>query len=275
MVTEISSLQNNRIKELSKLSKRRVRDARRMTLVEGARESLRCLDQGVTPIEVYLCPALLTDEEGRVAAARLEVLAQTHRTRLFHVTEEVFARIAYRESGGLLLVIPYGETGLAHLPAPAVPLYAVIEGVEKPGNLGAILRTADAAGVDGLIVSQTRARPATDLYNPNVVRASLGALFTVPVAEASTAAVIDWLAERQIPLIAATPDGTVRYTDAALVGPVAVALGSEAFGLSEELLAAAQQRVVIPMFGVMDSLNLATSAALLMYEAVRQRGDRE
>jgi len=142
----------------------------------------------------------------------------------------------------------------------------VIDRPEKPGNLGAILRTADAAGVDGVIVCG-----GVDVYNPNVVRASLGTLFTVPVAEATPEAAIAWLRQRGIRLVATTPDAVTPYTAVDLTGPVAIVMGSEAEGLSAQWLAAADVRVVIPMFGQADSLNLATATALLLYEVVRQR----
>ena len=142
----------------------------------------------------------------------------------------------------------------------------MIDRPEKPGNLGAILRTADAAGVDGVIVCG-----GVDLHNPNVVRASLGALFTVPVAEAGAAEAIAWFTAHGIRIIATTPDAVTRYTAVDLTGPVAVVMGSEAEGLSAPWLAAADERVMIPMAGAVDSLNLATSTALLLYEVVRQR----
>ncbi len=276
MTTELSSTQNSRIKELAKLSKRRTRDRQRLTLVEGTRECARALAQGITPVEAYVCPPLVDGDAATTVIAPLDGLVRAGRTRRFDLTPALYAKVAYRgDSGGVLLVIPYVETSLDALPPAANPFYAVVEGVEKPGNLGAILRTADAAGVDGVIICHTPDRPATDLHNPNVVRASLGALFSVPVAEAATDDVLLWLKTRGIALIAATPEATVRYTDVPMTGPVAVALGSEAAGLSDSLLAAAGQRVVIPMVGIIDSLNLATSTALLLYEVVRQRDRAE
>jgi TrmH family RNA methyltransferase len=184
------------------------------------------------------------------------------------VSPDVFARIAVRgESGGILLVIPYTSLALTSLPLSKTPFLVVVEGAEKPGNVGAILRTADAAGVDGLILCSG----GTDLENPNVIRASLGTRFTVPVAEAPTADVIAWLRQHQISTVAATPDAPVRYTDVDLTTPVAIITGSEAQGLSDQWLKAADLRVSIPMFGAADSLNLATSTALMLYEVVRQR----
>src|SRR5690606_15265612 len=187
---------------------------------------------------------------------------------LLEVTPEIHARLAVREeSGGIVLVIPYLARTLHDLPLRTTPFLAVIEGVEKPGNLGAILRTADAAGVDGVIVTAG----ATDLHNPNVVRASLGTLFSVPVCEADPAQSIVFLRERGIRIVCATPEATHVYTKADMREGVAVVLGSEAFGLGEAWRAAADATVRIPMHGAADSLNLATAAALLLYEVVRQR----
>lgn len=264
----ISSLQNARIKELVTLGKRRDRDARRVTIVEGTREIGHALRAGIVPLEAYLCPELATGAENQALIAHCEQLARQRLTTLIQVTPAVFAKIAYREaSGGLLLVIPYVTKTLTQLPTANAPFFTVIEGVEKPGNLGAILRTADAAGVDGVIVCAG----ATDVHNPNVVRASLGALFTVPLAEAGAAAVIEWLHQQQIQIVAASPEGTQEYTAPDYKAPVAVVMGSEAYGLTAAWLAAAHAVVRIPMRGVVDSLNLSAATAILLYEVVRQR----
>jgi TrmH family RNA methyltransferase len=264
----ISSLQNARIKELVKLAKRRDRDERRVTIVEGTREIGHALHAGIVPLEVYLCPELATGPANQALIARCEELARQRQTSLVTVTPAVFAKIAYREeSGGLLLVIPYVTQPLARLSVAHAPFFTVIEGVEKPGNLGAILRTADAAGVDGVIVCAG----ATDVHNPNVVRASLGALFTVPLAEAHTDVVIQWLQQQQIQIVAASPEGTQDYTVPDYRAPVAVVMGSEAYGLAPVWLSAAQAVVRIPMHGAVDSLNLSAATAILLYEVVRQR----
>lgn len=264
----ISSLQNARIKEVVKLGKRRDRDEHRVTIVEGTREISHALQAGVVPREVYLCPELATGAENQALITRCEELARRRLTTIVSVTPAVFAKIAYREeSGGLLLVIPYVTQPLAQLPITTAPFFAVIEGVEKPGNLGAILRTADAAGVDGVIVCAG----ATDVHNPNVVRASLGALFTVPLAEADTTAVIAWLHRQQIQIVAASPEGTQDYTAPDYTAPVAIVMGSEAHGLAPAWFSAADTIVRIPMQGVVDSLNLSAATAILLYEVVRQR----
>lgn len=266
----ITSLQNSRVKNVVKLGNRRHRDAARRTVVEGVREVARALQHGVVPQEAFVCPDLL-DAEGEAVAADLRRVAQAHKTPLFTVSPAVFAKMAYRgTTGGLLIVIPYRERTLDALPLSPRPFLVVIDGAEKPGNVGAILRTADAAGVDGLIITGPPSE-RTDLHNPNVVRASLGALFTVPVVAATMAETAAWLRAKGIQTVATTPDATPLYTAVDFTGPVAVILGSEAEGLSEAWLAAAAQQVRIPMHGAVDSLNLATAAALLLYEVVRQR----
>lgn len=273
MPTPVSSLQNSRIKEVVKLHNRRHRDAQQLMVVEGSREIARALASGFAPQAAYICPPLLRGEEATAVSARLHTLHQQGSLPLFTVTPELFAKMAYREaSGGLLVLIPYWQRPLASLSLSPNPFVAVIEGGEKPGNLGAILRTADAAGVDALIISESEPGAGTDIFNPNVVRASLGALFTVPIASAATPEVIAWLRQQGVQIAAATPAAEMLYTTADLRGPIALALGSEAAGLSAAWLQAADLRLAIPMHGQVDSLNLSVSAGLMLYEVVRQRG---
>jgi TrmH family RNA methyltransferase len=267
-VNEISSVQNQRIKEVLKLAKRSVRDERRLTVVEGLREAMRALANGIIPSEAYLCPSLVKQADQSEFSRLQAQLANLSNTNSFEVTPEVFAKLAYREgSDGVLLVIPYLNRQLDQLPLGKPSFLCVIEGVEKPGNLGAILRSADAAGVNGVIVCAG----GTDLHNPNVVRASLGTLFTVPVIEATTAVAIEWLRKHAIQIVATTPSAARLYTELDLRGSIAVVMGSEATGLGADWLAAADHQVRIPMHGTADSLNLATATALMLYEVVRQR----
>lgn len=263
---DISSLQNSRVKRVVKLNQRRQRDAERVTVVEGVRELGRALACSVVPSEAFICPDLITDTEAEAVVAHLETLP----TETLRVTSAVFEKMAYRATGGLLAVIPYFTRPLDALPLSDPPFLVVVDGAEKPGNLGAILRTADGAGVDGLILTNDLSG-GTDVHNPNAIRASLGAVFSVPIAEATTAETVAWLREKHIGSVATTPDTPTLYTDADLVSAVAVVMGSEAFGLSDDWLAAADQRVRIPMHGLMDSLNLSTATALLLYEVIRQR----
>lgn len=265
----ITSLQNGRIKHVVRLNQRRYRDEQQLTLVEGVREVTRALARGIVPQEAFLCTDLLP-AEAATAVSHLHTLATEKQTRLYEVTSAVFAKIAYREeSGGLLLTIPYLPARLDDLPLSATPLLAIIEGAEKPGNVGAILRSADGAGIDGVILCC--AGPGADLHNPNVIRASLGTLFTVPVATASHSELLTWLQQRHIQIVAADPQAEAVYTAVDLTQPTAIVAGSEAHGLSPFWLANARQRVRIPMRGEADSLNLSISIALLLYEALRQR----
>lgn len=272
MPTPITSPQNGRIKNLVKLQNRRQRDAQRLMLVEGVREAALALANGFMPEEAYVCPELARGAAATAVTDQLHHLEKTGHCPLFTITPDLFAKVAYRgESGGVLLLIPYWTRPLASLLLPPNPFLVIIEGGEKPGNLGAILRTADAAGVDAVIISETDASEGTDIFNPNVIRASLGALFTVPVTTAPTDQIITWLHERAIQIAAATPEGEELYTAVNLQKPVALVMGSEANGLSQTWLDAADTRLLIPMFGQVDSLNLSVSTALLLYEVVRQR----
>ena len=260
---EITSPANARVKRLVALRHRRARDRAGVTLVEGYEELGLALSAGARPQELYVCPALAGPGAqqmiDRVSGLGAEVI---------RVSRPVFAKIAYRESpDGWLAVVPAVLAGLSLLDPGPRPLVLVCEGVEKPGNLGAILRTADAAGVAAVIAAD----PVTDWGNPNVVRASKGTVFSVPVASATSAEVLAWIADRSLALVAAAPDGDVLLTDADLSGPAAIVVGSEARGLPAAWLDRADTRVRIPMFGRADSLNVATSAAILVYEAVRQR----
>jgi TrmH family RNA methyltransferase len=268
----LTSVQNPHIKNIVRLNNRHRREAVRLTIVEGQREVNRALKAGVVPQEAYVCPELLDGADAKKTYAKLQLLAQAGETKLFEVTLAVFEKMAYRgRSGGLLLVIPYLEHALAELEGLAMPFLVVIDGAEKPGNLGAILRTADAAGVDGLLLT-VDTNSGTDIYNPNTIRASLGAVFTVPVHAQGIAETITWLRNNGIKIVAATPEAEELFTDVSMTGPIAVVLGSEAYGLSKAWLEAADQQVGIPMFGEVDSLNLSVSTALLLYEVVRQRG---
>ncbi|GIV71709.1 MULTISPECIES: RNA methyltransferase [Caldilinea] len=270
MTTHLTSPHNPHVKDALKLEKRSERVRRRLTRVEGAQEVRRALAAGIVPVEAFVCPEIAAEEGMGDVVEMLERLDAQRRTRLYTVTSAVFARLAIREeSGGVVLIIPFLDTRLARLPQHECPFFAVIDRPEKPGNLGAILRTADAAGVDGVIVCG-----GVDVHNPNVVRASLGTLFTVPVAEATAQEAIAWLKSRGIRLIATTPKAHILYTAVDMTGPVAIVMGSEAEGLGQEWLSAADVQAAIPMAGQADSLNLATATALMLYEVVRQRGNR-
>ena len=260
---DISSPANPRIKHLVALRRRRTREQAGVTLVEGYAELDLALGAGVRPHTLFYCPDLAHRDPLRVLDRVTGLSAE-----IVRVSRPVFAKIAYRESpDGWLAVVPVVDSGLARLDLGEQPLLLICEGVEKPGNLGAILRTADAAGLTAVIATD----PVTDWGNANLVRASKGAVFSVPVAAASSGEMLPWLAARGLTLVAATPDGTVLLGDADLTGPVAIAVGSETHGLSAAWTAQAGVTVRIPMFGRADSLNVAAAAAIVVYEAVRQR----
>jgi TrmH family RNA methyltransferase len=260
----LTSTHNPRVRAALALRERRARDRDGRTLVEGHDELLLALESGAALGDLFYCPALFSVPDpdtllGRAAAAG---------ARLVEVDRRVFDRLAYREHpDGFLAVAAIPRRSLAELSLGKNPLIVIVEALEKPGNLGAILRTADAAGVDALIACDS----LTDWGNPNVVRASKGTVFSVQTAEASTAKTIDWLREHGISILAATPSATRLYYDMDLCEPVALVVGAERQGLSAAWLARQEEWALVPMQGRANSLNVATVAALLMYEAVRQR----
>jgi len=260
---EITSPANPRIKQLVALRRRRSREQAGVTLVEGLAEIELALAAGVQPRSLYFCAALASPESLPLAA-RAEGLG----TEVVAVSRAVFEKVSYREGpDGWLAVVPSVASTLDSLKPGPQPLVLVCAGLEKPGNLGAILRTADAAGVAAVIAAD----PVTDWGNPNVVRASKGAVFSVPVASATSVQALDWIARLGLRIVAASPDAAQLVTAVDLTGPTAIAVGAEQTGLSSEWLERADETVRIPMFGKADSLNVSTSAAIITYEAVRQR----
>jgi len=259
----ISSPKNPRVRAAAALRDRRARDEAGRTLIDGAREVDRALSGGAAVETVFVDDAGLT-AVGSETVAR----ARAAGSEIVPVSPAVLARLAYGDrSEGLVAVVAIPDQALNALDLGPDPLVVVLEGVEKPGNLGAVLRSADAAGADAVIVAD----PRTDLFNPNAIRASLGTIFTVPVAAGSSAAVRGWLDERGIAVLAARVGSSVAYTAADLRGPVAFVLGSEADGLTAAWTGAAVTSISLPMHGVADSLNVSITAAVLLYEARRQR----
>jgi len=262
---KITSLQNPRVKQLVKLRDRRPRDEAGVFLVEGYREIRRALDRAVPLRELYYAPEwFLGENEPALLAAAAAAGAE-----LVELSREAFAKVAYRERpDGLLAVAPQWRRALDEFDrAPGVPFFLVVEAIEKPGNLGTILRSADAAGCTGVIVCD----PVTDLFNPNVVRASTGVIFSVPCVVAEGPAVRAWLRARSIRAVATTPAAETLYTAADLRGPLAIIMGSEQYGLSAFWLQQSDASVRIPMAGQADSLNVAMAALITLFEAVRQR----
>jgi TrmH family RNA methyltransferase len=263
-VSRITSVANPRLKAAVRLRGRRERDKEGLTLIDGVRETLRAMSGGAVIQEAFIAPEFCVDQE---CLALLERLREESVT-VWELGREAFEKLAYGDRiDGVVAVAETPLRRLDDLVLPPEPLIAVVEGVEKPGNLGAILRTADGAGLSAVIVAES----ATDLFNPNIIRASLGAVFALPVSVASTGEVLAWLRAREIAIIAARVDGSVDYTHADYSGSVAIALGSEARGLSDAWGELARASVHVPMLGVADSLNVSATAAVLFYEALRQR----
>jgi len=260
----IVSPANPRVKAAVKLRQRSHRDETGLMLIEGYREILRALQNNHPLTELFYCRELFLGKNEDSILERCRAAG----IPLRECAESVFAKLAYRDRPeGLLAVAPQLRRSLQDLSLPVRPLLVVVESIEKPGNLGTILRSADAAGADAVIVCDR----CTDINNPNVVRASLGVLFAIPVAEASTAETVSWLQERKIQMFAASPHADTLYTHANFTLPTAIVLGSEQYGLSEAWMRAATLRIKIPMLGQSDSLNVAAAATILLYEAVRQR----
>lgn len=264
----ISSTQNPKVKKVLNLRDKRDRDQTGLFLIEGFRELLRA-QEGLWQVEtLFICPELFLGEN-EPALIQSFVSAGT---TVIPCTEKVFRHISYRDRpDGLLGVAPQKSKTLAELKyaiaKKSLPLLVVAEAIEKPGNLGTILRSSDAVGVDGLIVCDH----CTDIHNPNVVRASVGTLFSVPIVEAKGEETIAWLKEQGIAILAATPSAEHEFTQVDMARPVAIAVGTEQLGLSKRWMEQADIQVRIPMLGIADSLNVAMATTLLLYEALRQR----
>lgn len=258
----ITSAKNPKIKEVTALqSSSSLRREKGLFVVEGRREVSRCIDAGYQVRTLFICPEIAGEKVLR------EMESLTDKT--FHVSEPVYDRLAYRGgTEGILAVIEAGsQPGLETLVLPADPLVVIVEAVEKPGNIGAMLRTADAAGVDAFIICD----PHTDLYNPNLIRASLGGLFSTQVAVCNSEAAIPWLKKHGISILTAQLQDSELYYQTDMTRGIALVFGTEADGLSDLWRKASDARIRIPMLGRVDSLNVSASMAILCYEAVRQR----
>ena len=305
MIERITSAQNPKIKHLLALQeKSRLRREEGLFVVEGRRELEHCLAAGFQLDTLFLCPEIAgvdlpglnpagPDPAGCPQPPSDVSLRSTppftpftvpplpmpraarssggwgHPARIVHVSKEVYAKVAYREgTEGVIAEVCWKERALADLlPQGHAPLILVLESVEKPGNLGAVLRSADAAGADGVILCN----PLTDLYNPNLIRASIGAVFTVPVVACTSDEAIAWLKENNIRILTAQLQDSAPYYDVDMTCGTALVMGTEATGLTDAWRQAADAHILIPMLGRLDSLNVSVSAAILLYEAVRQR----
>lgn len=259
MTEYITSSANPKFKRLiALLQKSSERRESALFTVEGVREISHCIEAGYKPNCIFFCPDIVSEE----------TLPQC---RHFALSAGLYAKAAYREgTEGAIGVFQAIEHTLSSLHLKDNPLIAVLESVEKPGNLGAVLRTCDAAGADALIICD----PRTDLYNPNLIRASIGAVFTVPTAVCTTAQAITFLKSKGIRILTAQLQDSSLYYDCPMTKGTAIVMGTEATGLSDQWRQAADAHIRIPMLGKLDSLNVSVSAAILLYEAVRQRNDR-
>jgi RNA methyltransferase, TrmH family len=265
MRMKITSPANPRVKLAAKLRGSRDRAAQGRIIVDGLREIGRAADAGVRVVEVFICEELIAGND--TANALLARLASADLAQ-FDVPLALLEKLSFGErTEGIVAVAETPRRTLTDLRLPESPLVAVIEGVEKPGNVGAILRSADGAGVSAVIVADG----GSDLYNPNAIRASLGTIFTLPVVAATSAETFAWLREHNFKEFAARVDGAQDYTACDFTGPTAFVLGSEAHGLSDAWRGEQITPIRLPMHGAVDSLNVSATAAILFYEAVRQR----
>jgi len=256
----LTSSQNPKIKQAIRLRERRERNKTDLFLIEGLRELQRCCASDRRLETLFICPELFQENQEE------QILLQRKDVQIYRCDEQLFRKISYRERpDGLLAIAPQMHLELSDLDETS--FLVVAESIEKPGNLGTILRSSDAAGVDGVIICDR----CTDLHNPNVVRASMGTLFTQPVVEAGGKETLDWLKKNGVQILAATPHAEKVYTEVDLTQPVAIAVGTEDVGLSEMWMQESDLQVRIPMLGIADSLNVATATTLLLYELLRQR----
>ena len=268
MLQSITSAQNPKIKDFLALQeKSRLRREKGLFVVEGRRELLHCLEACFSPRTIFVCEEIL-------GAGEMEAVlgAAGEGCTVFSVSANVYDRMAYRSgTEGVTAIMQARNLRLEELRfRNEEPLIVVVEAVEKPGNLGAILRSADAAGADAVIVCD----PLTDLYNPNLIRASIGAVFSVPVVAASSAETIEWLRSRGVTIYTAQLQDSSWYYDCDMKKATAIVMGTEATGLTGIWREAADRHIRIPMLGKLDSLNVSVSAAVLLFEAVRQRNSK-
>ncbi|MBJ7449906.1 MAG: RNA methyltransferase [Parachlamydiales bacterium] len=262
---EITSLQNSKIKQLVRLKERRERERSQLFLIEGYRELSRAITANAQIESLFFCPELFLGENEN---SLIQTIANKN-SSIFILPKSLFEKVSYRDRpDGLIAIAHQKHLNLDDIKLSKNPFLVVAEAIEKPGNLGTILRTCDGVGADGLILCDR----CTDLHNPNTVRASVGTLFTVPVYEATSIDTIAFLKKQRISVVATTPDAASCYTETDLSGPIALILGTEQLGLSEQWIESADKRISIPMKGVADSLNVAVATALTLYEALRQRG---
>lgn len=268
----ITSPQNPKVKRLVALQQKSAERRKSGTfVVEGQRELMHCIVAGMKVLSVFFCPQLMSDDNNAGSEkVSLDTIAQleTSGTIAFEITPEVYEKVAYRSgTEGVIAEIEMPESGLETLRLGEAPLIVVLESVEKPGNLGAVLRSADAAGVDAVIVCD----PRSDLFNPNVIRSSIGAIFSVQCVACTTEQCVEFLKGHGIQILTAQLQDSSLYYDTDMRRPTAIVMGTESTGLTPVWRDAADAHIRIPMLGRLDSLNVSVSAAILMFEAIRQR----
>jgi RNA methyltransferase, TrmH family len=265
MVKQITSLQNPLIRNLLLLQEKpRERRLQDLVIIEGARETALASASDFSFRTILFCPDLIDEKEiGNLIPVHDEG------PEMIEIPREVFNRLAYRkDSGGIIAVATPVRRSFNDLHLSANPLILVLETVEKPGNLGALLRTADAGNLDAVVICE----PQTDIYNPNAIRSSVGCIFTMPVVTSTTEETITWLKSKNIKSFATALTATHLYHETDFRQPSAIIMGSEANGLSRQWLDGADDQVKIPMRGKIDSMNVSASAAIVIFEALRQRG---
>lgn len=286
-IETITSAQNRKVKELLTLvEKSKARSAAGLFVVEGQRELGHCLDAGFIPETLFICGEVMAVQnnavngvktghlteniEGKDGLDALIAKAEALNPRLgvVQIPAFLYEKVAYRGSTeGIIAEVHSVPRSLENLRLGERPLVMVLESVEKPGNLGAVLRSADAAGADAVIVCD----PLTDIWNPNLIRSSVGAVFSVPVAVCTSADAIAFLKKRGISILTAQLQDSEWYYDTDMTGATALVMGTESTGLTQAWRDSADAHIKIPMLGRLDSLNVSVSAAVLLYEAVRQR----
>lgn len=264
VINPISSQKNPLIKEISLMqSKAKERKRAGMIVIEGKKEISLAVSAGLSFLKILYCPDIISLEETQELTGKNFGSAE-----IYEVSEAAFSKISYRETtGGVVVLASSPEKALSDLKIKEQSVFIILEAVEKPGNLGAICRVADAAKVDGVIISD----PHTDIYNPNAIRSSLGCVFTVDVVQASFEDVYSWLKANNIISFAAELKASEFYHQTDLSGKIALVFGTEATGLTDKWIDGADHRIKIPMGGVIDSLNVNTSVAILVFEAMRRR----
>jgi len=264
MTDRIDSAHNPRIKAAARLRSRRDRRKAELILIDGVRELRRALEAGVAIIEAFVSD----DSAATTESEALHCALNDGGVRVSCTAPAAHAKISYgARADGVVAVARRPQIAFDRLRLPPDPLIAVVDRVEKPGNLGAILRSADAAGVHCVIASDARG----DIYGPNAIRASLGAIFTVPVIEASAADALAFLGTLNCRILTATPDGDKCYSEVSFSGPTAIVVGAEDQGVGDAWRKAPCERITLPMRGRVDSLNVSATAAVLFYEALRRR----